>query len=123
MNDDIENEEAELVAGLVRWIDIAETYVVIIGGHATTFTSERLEQNLPVLFVGHVNEKELRPIRDLSILHVVKDRPGHNEIANSDAHLLVEEGVAVSKMGAEITLEDIYSAAKMAILARLDEEA
>ncbi len=122
MEDDLDAEEVKLVDALMRWIDPNEIYIIIIGGAATAFTSSRLHEGLPYQFVGHGNEKDLRPVRDCSILHVVKDRPGHNEIANADAHMLVEEGVATSKDGADITIGEIKSAAKMDILARLDEQ-
>jgi hypothetical protein len=116
----LEAVTAEIAAVLFRSIDPEAQYLVVVPDRAAPFTTQRLLNRLPANLVGHRDDPAGRPIRDSGIYRITDTGTGHNQIAEGWVDALVSSGTAIQKQGQAITVDEIWSAALVEVMARLE---
>ncbi len=98
-----------------------EQYLVVQKDQAAKFNLGRMAKGLPANLVSRDGAPDQLPIRDYGIYQAADTPSGSDQISLGFVNLLLGEEVAVAKYGFELTVEDIWAAATVYVLARMEE--
>jgi hypothetical protein len=123
------NEYEKFARETIPWIASAlfaeikpqEQYLVVPPGQASKFNLARMTRGESVNIVSANDAPNQLPIRDHGIYHGAKLPVADNQIDLPMVNLLLGEEIAVAKQGYELTVEDIWAAATVYVLARMEE--